>query len=278
MPTSDSSTLPSKISSVHVGDRRDRRAVVEGVALDDRIALLEGYFENHPVDRRPHEGVRGVPRLAGAALLDQLEVIDRSLQLLLGLLVIQLELPEGGLRHRAVGQRPGVALELALRSLEPQPCEPHAALGVVEVDHVRNDSDLGHQIAGRDNVTGFDEERLDDPRHLRLDLDLLPRHDRPGGHRLIDDGGLHRRLRLEDRRWLFGLAVQVVEPSAHEGQEDQTEQDAEQFLHHDALNASTVLMRTARRAGISPARAPATTRMTRDWTALVTLTSGRANI
>ena len=60
---------------------------------------------------------------------------------------------------------------------------------VGERDHVRDHPHLGDQVALLHDLPRLDVELLDDARDQRLDLDLLARHDRAGGDRLLHDVG-----------------------------------------------------------------------------------------
>ena len=64
--------------------------------------------------------------------------------------------------------------------------------------YIGDDDDPGDQVALLHAVARLDVELIQDARDLGLDLDLLARHHRAGGDRLLNDRG---GLRARRRRW-----------------------------------------------------------------------------
>jgi hypothetical protein len=262
LPTSDSSTFPFEDQLGHVGQGGDRRAVVEGVRLDDRAAFLDRDVEDGAVDRRDDLGVRGASRARRHAAQDHLEAVLRRRELLAGGVLrerrgrnsLSETMPSLASFCRRVNSRAASSERSGL---------VHAALGRGQRRRVRHDADRASRSPRFTSWPGSTRIASMIPDTCGLTATSFARDDRPGRDRLLDDVGHGRRFGVVDDDRLLRLLPEVPERPAEQRRERDDDDDGETFFMsvgspcgQTARRASTGLIFTARRAGIKPARTP----------------------
>ncbi len=136
-------------------------------------------------------------------------------------------------REDAAGeQRPG-PFEVLLRLVVADLAELDSALGLGELERRRVRSDREERLSMLDPVAHLDEAARDDPRDLRLDLDLLIRDDLPDRERLVDDRAAHDLDGLH--LVLLGRGVAAIEEDRDRGAYRQRSDHYLQRLAHERL-------------------------------------------
>ena len=166
----------------HVGHRGDRRAVVERVGLNHRVADLDRHVEDHAVDRRTYLRVAQFLETARYAVLHDFEVLPGVLQLLFGL-------GEGGaallgllVRDDAfrVQSRRAVVFAAGLRQRDFG--HRDARFGARQLAHFGYDLHRGDHFALAHRLSGLLADVGDDARDLGFDQHLVARFDLARGH------------------------------------------------------------------------------------------------
>jgi hypothetical protein len=118
-----------------------------------------------------------------------------------------------------------------------------AALDLGDFERRRRGRDLEQRIAGLNRIADLDHRPADDPRDLRLHLELLPRLDLADGDRLLDDRALRDLDLLEAAVFLLPVANDGIHADCAEREDDQKEEDFSESGHGVALlqNPSTLL-------------------------------------
>ena len=166
----------------HVGHRGDRRAVVERVGLDHRVADLDRHVEDHAVDRRADLRIAQLLEPARNAVLHDLEVLFGILQLLHGLVERHAALLGLLVRNDAFGVQGRRAVVFAAGLRQRNLGHRHARFGARKLAHFGNDLHRGDYLAFAHRLSGLLVDVGDDARNLGFYHHFVARFDLARGH------------------------------------------------------------------------------------------------